>query len=132
LGAWHSRFHTPTPDELLADLPKETRPVVQAAVEHLGKRHRVAWRGIPWRWTITPDRITPAMFVVPDPVRPLMAARIPTAYLAEHPPANMPKPVRDAISSAACVGGGVWAEWHLTSLTTLELVMELVREAHPS
>lgn len=127
MGAWHDRFQTPSVQTLTGDLPADARALADAVAARMGKaRPKVAWMGVPWRWAIAYERPGGMVYVVPDPARPLLAARIPTGRFEERPPASLPRPTREAMVTATSVGDGVWVEWTLTGKAAVEGALDLI------
>lgn len=127
MGAWQTRFQTPTLATLLAELPPDSAPLAEAAVRALGRRPKILWRGAPWNWTIHLNRAPVPVCLIPNPACLVIAVRIPAAFFHEQPPATLPRPLRNSMVAASCVGDIVWTEWSLTSRESFEAVRDLVK-----
>lgn len=132
-GIWTDRFVQPSLEDLLGELGKPERTLVDrlfAKTEPLGvDRRTVKWQGIPWRWTIQMSRRNepPMMFLIPQPDRPQLAVPLNATDLDRIPMRKLSKAVREGILGARAVASTLWPEWDLTSNTQLDELMTLIR-----
>lgn len=132
-GIWTDRFVQPSETDLLGELGKAERGLVErlfSKTEPLGvDRRTVKWQGIPWRWTIQMARRNqaPMMFLIPQPDRPQLAVPLNATDLERIPMRKLSKAVREGILGARAVASTLWPEWDLTSNTQLDELMTLIR-----
>lgn len=132
-GIWNDRFLRPSESDLLGELNKPERALVERLLvrcEEMGIVARtVKWQGIPWRWTIQLSMRSggPVLFVIPQPDRPQVAVPFEATALDRVPMRRLSKAVREGILGARAVGSTLWPEWDLTSNTQIDELIALIR-----
>ena len=122
MDTWQTRFSTPTPEALLAAVPEVPRREIGVLADRFGPPI-ARWQGERWRWTLLFKVPSGEISVIPDPAQARLGVRLATGFVAEHPPESLPKPARDLLSHAVCVGPWTWTEWNLTSPGAAETVL---------
>ncbi len=112
MDPWQTRFSTPDAAALLAALSEPSRHEVEALIARFGQP-KVRWQGDRWRWTLVLAVPSGEIAVIPDPGQPRLGVRLASGFVAEHPPESLPKPARDLLAHAVCVGPWTWTEWGL-------------------
>jgi hypothetical protein len=134
-SAWEDRFRAPTWEELRGASNKQIAGLLEHARERLlhlpEARERLAWHGIPWRWSLafsvaTADPDRPVAFLVPQPNHPRLAVPLAAEVLAQINLPRFSKPVREAILHAPQVGGVRWPSWELVNRTQFSELHELI------
>jgi hypothetical protein len=133
---WEDRFRSPTWAELAAVFPRAQASLIEQARERLLSvplvRERLAWHGIPWRWSLSytteTDGPSPVAFLIPQPGKPRLAVPLPAELISVVPLRKLSKPVREAIVYAPQVAGVRWANWELTGQGVLDEVLALVEQ----
>jgi hypothetical protein len=132
--AWEDRFRAPTWEELRNASNRQMASLLEHAREKLVRlpnvRERLAWHGIPWRWSLAfsvpcdPDR--PVAFLVPQPNHPRLAVPLPAEVLAQINLPRYSKPVREAILHAPQVAGVRWPAWELLNRNQFAELLDLI------
>lgn len=132
--AWEDRFRTPTWAELMTAFAKPQSSLLEHARERLLAvpmvRERLAWHGIPWRWSMSyaaeGEEPRAVAFLIPQPGKPRLAVPLPAELVSVVPLRKLSKPVREAIVYAPQVAGVRWPSWELTGPSLLDEVLALV------
>jgi hypothetical protein len=134
---WEDRFETPSAAALLASFPRHQAAILQVIRDGLtalaGARETVVWRGT-WCWTLAytletePER--PWAYLVPRPMRPVLALPLTGDMVAALPVKRISKAVRDGIALAPLVGGIYWPACELAHRTVAEELLLLARRKH--
>jgi len=122
LDPWQTRFSTPGTEALLAALPETSQREVGILISLFGQPE-VRWQGDRWRWTLVLSVPSGEIAVIPDPSQPRLGVRLASAFVAEHPPESLPKPARDLLAHAVCVGPWTWTEWELGVPGSVETIL---------
>lgn len=115
---WEDRFTTPKASTLIGELSRAHATLVGHIRQRLvqsGLRERVAWHGVPWRWTLMFDASgdpRPAALIIPQPGHPALAIPVVTTRALE--PKRTPKWILEAIVFSPLVAGVHWPRWELT------------------
>jgi hypothetical protein len=131
--AWEDRFNVPTQETLRAGLSKPHGTLLDHALDSLleisGVSCTIAWRGVPWRWTLCFRARSVATegiaYLVPQPGKPLLSVPLPEA-LVRKLPVKTSRTIRDAIAFAPLVAGEYWAHWELGTKSQIDEVIEIV------
>lgn len=128
LGAWQDRYRTPNAEGLLAELGPEARPLAEKALQTLGRKPKVVWV-VPWNWTLSVDHACGPLFLIPEPGRLRLVARLPRPVFEQMVAPKSARPAREAVVSASCVGDTVWTEWAISSDAVCEGVLRVIEPA---
>lgn len=115
MNPWQTRFEIPTPGALLAGLTDPGAAEARSLCDRFGPG-QVRWHGERWCWTVALPVPSGELILIPNPVSPRLGIRLATGYFAERPPESLPKPARDLLDGAVCVGDWTWTEWRLDSV----------------
>jgi len=130
---WEDQYTLPKRVDLLADIPKPQRGLVETVREHLLKlpsvEEALSWRGIPWRWTfgysLEGEGDRPFAYLVPSPVKPIFAMPFNAAQCRN---LHASRAVMDSLVVATRVGGVLWPQWELSSRTLVEELLTTARK----
>lgn len=129
-STWEDRFNRPTVDELVEAVPKMYLPAFESAragLLELGLSESLGWHGVPWRWSLAygaKERVLG--YLVPSPVRPVLALPVPLAVANGLSPKKFSKAVRDSLAHAPVVGDVKWPSWELIGRGQAEELVALV------
>lgn len=126
MGAWQDRYQTPTAERLLEELGPEARPLADKAIQTLGRKPKPAWI-VPWQWTLTIESPIGPIYLIPEPGRPRLVARLPRHAFEQMLSPKSPRQARDALLNASCVGDAVWADWAISSDLVCEAVLRVIQ-----
>ncbi len=136
-NSWANRFQTPVLADLVRPLGAENAALLRMARQTLldleGVSEKIAWHGIPWRWTLVYDcgGATRALaYLVPEPANPQIVIPVHESFIAALPRRCFSRHIKDGLSLCAVVTGVRWAQWELASETQLSEVLDLVRRKH--
>ncbi len=131
---WTDRFSKPDIKQLRAhydaastDLFDEAR---RAVSERNSVEERLAWQGLPWRWTLVfehPNDPTRAFaYLVPDPNSIKISVPLTTDMIQRLPLRRMKKTIRDGIESGNRIDAVVWACWDVATENQLQEILDIV------
>ncbi|MBZ0172087.1 MAG: hypothetical protein K8E66_06885, partial [Phycisphaerales bacterium] len=121
---WADEFSQPTLAELIVGLEEDERPAFEAAIRAIkarkGRRDRIEWQGLPWRWTMCftlPGQDHPALaYLIAKPGGAFVC--IPVSIGDDHGLDfdELTKPVRTRLDQSPIIAGYIWSEWPVADL----------------
>jgi hypothetical protein len=135
---WADRFSKPAVDQLLSHYDAPNAQLFETARESLseseGVQERVAWQGLPWRWTLVfehPSDPTRAfVYLVPDPQSLKISVPLTQEMVQGLPLRRMKKHIRDGIETGNQVNSVIWACWEVQTENQLEEILEIICRKH--
>jgi len=129
-SAWEDRFSQPTDQEVLSHYTRQFRGCaegIRSVMQALpGMSESLEWMGLPWRWTFVyrrqgaSDRLHG--YMVPLPTGPRWVLSVSQDVVEHLSFKSMPRPVREAFTSATRVGSQLWPQWDVqTKAQVLEV-----------
>lgn len=139
---WTDKFQQPTVAQLREAMPREVAAMFDVVRERLmgvgDLEERVAWQGVPWRWTLiyAPHRhgargalsasVRAWAYLIPDPNNLQLCVTLTTEQIQAMEVRRLKKWVRDGIAFARAVGGVCWPTYTLGAGVHVEDLLELL------
>lgn len=132
---WADRFSKPDLKQLHSHYDKPSTELFETARRSVAEPDavevRVAWQGLPWRWTLVfehPNDPTRAFaYLVPDPQGVKISVPLTTDMVQRLPLRRMKKTTRDGIETGNRIEQVVWACWDVGSENQLDEIMDIIR-----
>jgi len=131
---WENRFVRPKADELVEQVAEPHRSLLSDVRESLaeaGLKESVEWLGVSWKWSLSyrghPRDVQACAFVVPQPDNPRVCMPIADGDVDRLGISDISKSARERVVFAPLVGPVRWPEWEITSRSTVDEVVGLVR-----
>lgn len=132
---WADRFSKPDLKQLRSHYDKTATELFESARESVAESEavevRLAWQGLPWRWTLVyehPNDPTRAFaYLVPDPQGVKISVPLTTDMIQRLPMRRMKKTIRDGIEMGNRINTVVWACWDVGSENQLDEIMDIIK-----
>lgn len=127
---WEDRFTRPGEPEIVAHYDRQTRATFAAARRALGGMpgvsERVAWIGIPWRWSFTYHRQGRTVaYLVPLPASPRLVMTVPSEVAPVLKVGRVDRSTREALAQAIRVADTVWCHLDIRSRSQIPQAIAL-------
>ena len=131
---WTDRFSKPNLKQLRSHYDAAATNLFDEARRSVAEQddveERLAWQGLPWRWTLVfehPNDPTRAFaYLVPDPESVKISVPLTTDMIQRLPMRRMKKTIRDGIEMGNRIDSVVWACWDVATENQLQEIMDIV------